>query len=128
MNTFLLFHKNPMTDFSFLYVYHFSSTRFIQSNVLSGKMLDLIVDYDFSPGEVSVNHSFICRTSLTTKNVTANMDKADYGAPVTSTLKNIQIQAFNKIKNEPDFVDCEYPEPKVLVSHHFTYDFEPNLV
>lgn len=76
-------------------------------------MLDLVVDYNFSPGEVSVNHSFICRSSLTTNNVTATLGKDPYLLPVTSTLKNIQMQAFNKIQNQPNFAECEYSEPSI---------------
>ena len=75
---------------------------------LPGKTLMLTVDYNFNPGEVSVNHSFICRADLSTSNVTAMLEKDHYDPPVTSTLKNIQIQAFNKIVKEKDFVDCEY--------------------
>ncbi|KAK8391050.1 hypothetical protein O3P69_017007 [Scylla paramamosain] len=71
----------------------------------AGKTLNLTVDYNFNPGEVSVNHSFICRADLSTSNVTAMLDKDHYNSAVTSTLKNIQIQAFNKIGKEKDFVD-----------------------
>lgn len=82
-------------------------------------MLELTVDYDLSPGEVSVDHSFICRSYLTSTNVTATIGMADYGSPVTSTLKNIQIQAFNTIKNEQDFVDCEYSWTKICSLTNF---------
>lgn len=75
----------------------------------------LIVDYDFTPGEVSVNHSFICRSTLTTSNVTAMINTTIYDAPVTSTLENIQIQAYNKIINEKDFVDCEYSKSEIKI-------------
>lgn len=71
----------------------------------AGKTLDLTVDYNFSPGEVSVNHSFICRSSITTNNVTATIEKDTYSSPVTSTLKNIQMQAFNKIKGQENFAE-----------------------
>lgn len=71
----------------------------------TGMLLKLTVDYNFNPGEVGVDHSFICRADLSTSNVTAMLDNVPYDHPVTSTLKNIQIQAFNSIVNEKDFVD-----------------------
>lgn len=86
----------------------FTIINLIQNVLSDKKILELTVDYNFSPGEVSVNHSFICRSSITTNNVTATIGSDTYGPPVTSTLKNIQMQAFNKIKNEKNFAECKY--------------------
>lgn len=72
-----------------------------------GKSLDLIVYFSLSPNDVAVNHSYNCIASLSTKNVTATIDEEDYGSPVTAAMSKMQIQAYNGIPNEPDFVASE---------------------
>lgn len=72
-----------------------------------GKNLDLIVSFALSPNDVAVNHSYNCIASLSAKNVTATIDDEDYESPITAAMSKMQIQAFNGIPNEPDFVASE---------------------
>lgn len=65
------------------------------------------MNYDMSPLEVGVNHSFTCHSSLSTSNVTGTLEKKEYDLPLSSALDGIQIEAFNQIPNEPDFLDCK---------------------
>lgn len=73
----------------------------------AGKNLDLIVYFAMSPNDVAVNHSYNCIASLSTKNVTASIVEEDYEGPVTAAMSKMQIQAYNGIPNEPDFVASE---------------------
>lgn len=66
------------------------------------------MNYNFSPLEIGVNRSFNCHSHLSAFNVTGSLDGAEYDLPLGSDLTNIQIQAYNEIIGERDFVDCKY--------------------
>lgn len=73
----------------------------------AGKNLDLTVDFSLSPNDVAVNHSYNCIASISTKNVTAEIEEDEYKNPVTASMSKMQMQAYNAIPNEPDFVASE---------------------
>lgn len=73
----------------------------------TGEKLDLVMNYDFSPLEIGVNRSFNCHSHLSAFNVTGTLKDQDYDLPLMSELTNIQIQAYNEIVGEKDFVDCK---------------------
>ncbi|XP_071512308.1 LAMP family protein lmp-1-like [Panulirus ornatus] len=83
----------------------FMDNNTFPNTVNLGNTLELVMYYDLSPIEVAVNHSFTCHSSLSTTNVTGTIGKDDYSLPLASALDAIQIEAFNKIPNEPDFLD-----------------------
>ncbi|XP_047497832.1 platelet glycoprotein Ib alpha chain-like [Penaeus chinensis] len=88
---------------------NFTATVFMGKNFVNatiyGEKLDLVMNYNFSPLEIDVNRSFNCHSHLSAFNVTGTLDKAEYELPLASDLTNIQIQAYNEIVGEKDFVD-----------------------
>jgi len=72
---------------------------------LAGKKLSVTVDLVLSPVSVSVNHSYSC-ISQQTAEATVDGDKSNI--TVTAEMDGMHIQAFNKIANEPDFVDATH--------------------
>ncbi|ROT74390.1 putative lysosome-associated membrane glycoprotein 1 [Penaeus vannamei] len=87
----------------------FTATVFMGKNFVNatvyGEKLDLVMNYNFSPLEIGVNRSFNCHSHLSAFNVTGSLDGAEYDLPLGSDLTNIQIQAYNEIIGERDFVD-----------------------
>ncbi|XP_037787167.1 lysosome-associated membrane glycoprotein 1-like [Penaeus monodon] len=82
----------------------FMGKNFVNSTIY-GEKLDLAMNYNFSPLEIGVNRSFNCHSHLSAFNVTGTLDGAEYELPLGSDLTNIQIQAYNEIVGEKDFVD-----------------------
>jgi len=74
---------------------------------LAGKKMSLVVDIDFSPSEVAVNHSYHCFSKLDS-DVDATIDGKKYDQKIVADMDGMQIQAFNMIANEPDFVDATH--------------------
>lgn len=66
------------------------------------------MDYNLSPLEIAVNHSFSCHSHLSALNVTGMVNDVAYDLPLMSDLTSFQIQAYNEIIGEKDFVDCEF--------------------
>ncbi|KAK4318729.1 hypothetical protein Pmani_010301 [Petrolisthes manimaculis] len=85
-------------------LYMDSKTFVNASKKVAGKNLDLIMYFELNPSDVPVNHSYNCIASLSTKNVSATIDGTEYKQPVTSAMSKTQMQAYNGIPNEPDFV------------------------
>lgn len=73
---------------------------------LFGKKMSLEVNLALTPVEVAVNHSYKCISQLDS-DVRATIDGKVY-EKVTADMDGMQIQAFNMIANEPDFVDATH--------------------
>lgn len=82
----------------------FLDKAFINATIY-GDTLDMELDYNFSPLEIGVNRSFNCHSHLTAVNVTGKLGDNEYDLPLSSELTSIQIQAYNEIPGEKDFVD-----------------------
>lgn len=77
-------------------------TSEFNNTILFGKKMSLDVNLELTPVEVAVNHSYKCISKLGS-NVHATIDGKDY-EKVSAEMDGMQIQAFNMIANEPDFV------------------------
>lgn len=70
------------------------------------KKMSLDVKLDLTPVDVAVNHSYKCISQLDS-DVHAVVDGKEY-EKVTADMDGMQIQGFNMIANEPDFVDATH--------------------
>jgi len=74
---------------------------------LFDKEMTLQINLALTPVEVAVNHSYKCISHLDSS-TQASIDGIEYDNTVLADMDGMQIQAFNMIANEPDFVDATH--------------------